>query len=221
MERSVPGLAALQPRTGGASSWPRAVPSSSGAEDCLGSHGLAPRGGPRGGLDSDAFHFTNPRQETCPGDPGGHRRRGISPADVQLRQRPRDIHAERGCRGSRLPPGGLRPSSEKDGRVLQQSQIATPWGGGGHRGGSHHRGHAARGILPTINHIPIRPWRTWSRPNETRKQAVEIALSNAFGSAAPTACILSGGMKRERRRGGPGATVGDNDENDRSRNSLT
>lgn len=164
------------------------------AEDCLGSQGLTPRAEVLGvGWTSDAFHFTNPRQETIVRaireaiEDGG-----ISPADVQYV----NAHGTSTPKGDAAEVACLR---EVFGRHLKKMAVSSNKSQIGHTLGAAAAIEAVltiegmrRGvILPTINHIPDPALEDVDVvPNETRKQAVEIALSNAFGFGGTNCCIL-------------------------------
>jgi 3-oxoacyl-[acyl-carrier-protein] synthase II len=164
------------------------------AEDRLNSQGLVPRAEVLGvGWTSDAFHFTNPRQETIvrairEAISDG----GISPADVQYV----NAHGTSTPKGDAAEVACLR---EVFGRHLKRMAVSSNKSQIGHTLGAAAAIEAVltiegmrRGvILPTINHLPDPALEDVDFvPNETRRQAVEIALSNAFGFGGTNCCIL-------------------------------
>jgi 3-oxoacyl-[acyl-carrier-protein] synthase II len=168
------------------------------AEEMLAAYGLTARAEVLGvGWTSDAFHFTNPNPETI--------NRAIGEAIEDAGLKPRDIQYVN-AHGTSTPKGDLveiQCLRTVFGSHVKRIPVSSNKSQIGHTLGAAAAIEDAltiegmnRGvILPTINHIPDpRLDDIDVVPNQTRRQHVEIALSNAFGFGGTNCCLIFRGV---------------------------
>ncbi|MFP4474965.1 MAG: beta-ketoacyl-[acyl-carrier-protein] synthase family protein [Desulfatibacillaceae bacterium] len=168
------------------------------AEDSIEEYGLTPLAEFLGvGWTSDAYHFTKPNPPTII--------RAIREALDDAGVAPEDIQYVN-CHGTSTPRGDsteVECLREVFGDHLKRMPISSNKSQMGHTLGASASIEAAMTIegmrqgliLPTINHVPDPALGDVDVvPNETRRQSVEIALSNAFGFGGTNCCAIFRGV---------------------------
>jgi 3-oxoacyl-[acyl-carrier-protein] synthase II len=164
------------------------------AEEMLARHGLTARAEVLGvGWTSDAYHFTSPNRKTII--------RAIREAVADAGLKPTDIEYIN-THGTSTPKGDLAeidclravfgPQLAKIPLSSNKSQIGHTLGAAAAIEGALTIEGMRRGIiLPTINHQPDPRFADIDCvPNTARRQAYELALSNAFGFGGTNCCII-------------------------------
>jgi 3-oxoacyl-[acyl-carrier-protein] synthase II len=149
------------------------------------------------GWTSDAYHFTNPNPETIiRAIHEAIEDAGLQPADIQYV----NTHGTSTPKGDRIEVDCLRAVFGKHlGRIpisSNKSQIGHTLGAAAAIEGALTIEGMRKGIiLPTVNHIPDPALADVDVvPNETRRQPVEFALSNAFGFGGTNCCVVFRGV---------------------------
>jgi len=168
------------------------------SEDAMAAHGLEPKAEVAGvGWTSDAFHFTQPRQDTIT--------KAINDAIFDAGLQTDDIeyvnaHGTSTRKGDETEIACLR---QVFGSRLSKLPVSSNKSQMGHTLGASAAIEAALGIeamrrqliLPTINHIPDPGLGEIDVvPDTARKAGYEIFLSNAFGFGGTNCCIVFKGV---------------------------
>jgi 3-oxoacyl-[acyl-carrier-protein] synthase II len=164
------------------------------AEEAVRAHGLSAIAEVLGvGWTSDAYHFTKPRPEMIT------RALRMALQDADLPPEAVDYvnaHGTSTPQGDAIEVGCLR---EVLGAHLPRTPVSSNKSQLGHTLGASAAIEAAltlesmrQGVLlPTVNHVPDPAFAEVDVvPNEARKQAVEVALSNSFGFGGTNCCVI-------------------------------
>ena len=168
------------------------------AEDAVAAHGLHPRAEVLGvGWTSDAHHFTRPHPPTIVrAMREAIADAGLAPADIRYV----NAHGTSTPQGDAVEIACLR---EVFGAALPRIPVSSNKSQLGHTLGAAGAIEAAltiegmrRGVLlPTINHVPDPALADVDVvPNAARRQACDVALSNAFGFGGTNCCIVFRGV---------------------------
>ena len=164
------------------------------AGEMLSRYGLSPRAEVLGvGWTSDAHHFTLPNPDTIVRAVGeAIHDAGVRPGDIQYI----NAHGTSTPKGDRIEIECLRTVFGPD---LERIPISSNKSQIGHTLGASAAIEAALGIegmvrgliLPTVNHIPDPALADVDVvPNQVRRQAYDLFLSNAFGFGGTNCCIV-------------------------------